>query len=74
MSRTDQPVQPWYRVRFVWLVVALPLSAVLASTATVVIAVSNPDPVLQVRNSAPTERPAVEGRNHAATGGQKQGQ
>ncbi len=71
MSSTSQPVQPWYRIRFVWLVVALPLSAVLASTATVVIAISNPDPVIQVRASAPTERPAVEGRNHAATGGNK---
>ena len=70
--KTDlQPTQPWYRVRIVWLVVALPLSAVLAGTTTAIIAHLDPDPVIKPQAKATAERPALEGRNHAATGGRK---
>mgnify|MGYP001009329218 CR=1 FL=1 len=65
------PAQPWWRVRMVWLVLALPLSAVVAGTTTAIIAISDPDPVVRGSAQAPAERPAVEGRNHATTGGQK---
>lgn len=65
------PVQPWYRQRMVWLVLALPLSAVVAGIATALIALANPDPVLKVEAERNPERPALEGRNHAATGGRK---
>jgi len=54
----------------VWLVLALPLSAVVAGTTTAIIAISDPDPVVRGSAQAPAERPAVEGRNHATTGGQ----
>ena len=71
MKSNSQPTQPWYRVRIVWLVVALPLSAVLAGTTTAVIAHLDPDPVIKPQAQATPERPAMEGRNHAATGGRK---
>lgn len=65
------PSQPWYRFRMVWLVVAFPLAAVVMGVGTAVMAVRNPDPVLKVAPGAAEEAPAVEGRNHAATGGKK---
>ena len=52
-----------------WLVIGLPLSAVLAGTGTLFIALANPDPVVKPRAAPAAERPAQEGRNHAATGG-----
>jgi len=63
------PTQPFWRFGINWLVIGLPLTAVVASFITLAIAVSNPDPVLQAEATAPQQRPAVEGRNHAATGG-----
>lgn len=68
MRTQSQPLQPWYRVPITWLLVALPGSAVLASTLTAVIAIRNPDPVIKAEGS---DRPAVEARNHVATGGKK---
>ena len=68
---SPNPTQPWYRHRITWLVVALPLIAVVASFITLFVALSNPDPVLKVTTEAAEERPAVEGRNHAATGGKQ---
>jgi hypothetical protein len=65
----ERPVQPFFHFRINWLVIGLPLSAVIASFITLAIAISNPDPVLQPKAAAPQQRPAVEGRNHAATGG-----
>ncbi len=65
------PIQPWHRQRMAWLVVALPLIAVVASFTTLFIAIANPDPVIKATADAAEERPAVEGRNHAATGGVK---
>ncbi|WP_302173355.1 FixH family protein [uncultured Hydrogenophaga sp.] len=38
--------EPWWRVKAMWLVVGGPLLVVVASMVTVVIAVMNPDPVL----------------------------
>ena len=61
------PVSPWWRYRMVWLVIGGPLVVVLASVATLLIAVTHPDPVLQVRTPTPEQQPAVEARNHAAT-------
>lgn len=63
------PQQPFWRFRINWLVIGLPLIAVVASFITLFIAIANPDPVLPPRAAAAPERPAVEGRNHAATGG-----
>jgi hypothetical protein len=61
---------PWWRVGMVWLVLAGPLSAVLAGSYTAYIAVSGADEVLdtRARQGAPEASvPAVQGRNHAAT-------
>ncbi len=69
--RDPMPRQPWWRTRFMFLVLALPLSAVLAGTTTAVIAIRNADEVIKAEASQAPQRPAVEGRNHAATGGKR---
>lgn len=63
------PSQPFFHFRFNWLVIGLPLVAVVASFITLAIALSNPDPVIRPQATAVEQRPALEGRNHAATGG-----
>lgn len=64
----NQPDSFWSH-RINWLVAGLPISAVLAGFATLFIALANPDPVVKPRAAPAAERPAQEGRNHAATGG-----
>lgn len=67
--------QPWWRFGMVWMVVAGPALVVVAGLTTFYIAASHPDPVLtetprtasQARQSI-THAPAMQGRNHAATG------
>lgn len=59
--------RPWWREPYVWLVIGGPLAVVVAGIATVVIAVKNPDPVLQQRPASSATVPAQKGRNHAAT-------
>jgi hypothetical protein len=54
-----------------YLVLALPLSAVVAGTTTAVIAIRGADEVVKPAAQQAPERPAVEGRNHAATGGKR---
>jgi len=68
----DATAQPWWRVGMVWLVVGGPLAVVVASLATLVIAVSGAEEVLT--RPAPSLNagdahllPAVQARNHAAT-------
>ena len=67
--------QPWWRFGLVWMVLAGPAVVVVAGFITLYIAITNPDPVLTVTpRSAMQERqgithaPAMQGRNHAATG------
>jgi hypothetical protein len=71
----QQEGQPWWRFGLVWMVLAGPAVVVVAGFITLYIAVTNPDPVLTVTpRSALQERqgithaPAMQGRNHAATG------
>jgi hypothetical protein len=68
------PTKPWWRHGFVWLVVGLPLSAVVAGSVTAVIAVRGADE--EVERSAVVQQrveakdpaaPALKARNHAAT-------
>ena len=62
------PTLPWWRVPMVWLVISGPALVVVASFATLALAILNPDPVL--KSSAPgnqAEQPAVQARNHAAS-------
>ncbi len=61
------PVSPWWRHGMVWLVLSGPAVVVVASVATLVIALTHPDPVLQREAVQPAQLPAVQGRNHAAT-------
>lgn len=70
-----QEGQPWWRFGLVWMILGGPAVVVVAGFVTLYIAVSNPDPVIQVTpRSAQQERqgithaPAMQGRNHAATG------
>ena len=79
---TQKTSPPWYRVPMVWLVVGGPLSVVVASISTAVIAWKHIDPVIvtssqgEIRpgdNMAPKTSPksamapAMQGRNHAAS-------
>ncbi len=73
---------PWWRYGHVWMVIGGPLVVVVASFVTLWLAVSTPDPVyteadLQARDavrSLATDKvghplaPAMQARNHAATG------
>jgi uncharacterized protein len=59
----ELPEPPWWRHPMVWLVICGPAVVVLASMATMVIAVRGADPVLDTRATA---QPAVQARNHAA--------
>ncbi len=59
---------PWWRIRMLWLVIGGPLAVVIASFATLGLALRYPDPVLTPQATASTaETPAVQARNHAAT-------
>ncbi len=61
---------PWWRLPIVWMVISGPLIVVVASFATLTLALSNPDPVISAPPTASaSEQPAVQGRNHAATPG-----
>ncbi|MBV8503905.1 MAG: hypothetical protein JO006_19565 [Paucibacter sp.] len=62
----------------VWLVIAGPASVVMACAVTAVVLIRHPDPALQTQATAlahaPAEddaavQPAMQARNHAATGG-----
>ncbi|WP_369802406.1 nitrogen fixation protein FixH [Limnohabitans sp. DM1] len=78
MSNTlnsQQAGQPWWRFGMVWMVVGGPAVVVVAGLITFYIAASNPDPVLTVTPRTATQErqgitlaPAMQGRNHAATG------
>jgi uncharacterized protein len=58
----NEQASPWWRHGMVWLVISGPAAVVVAGIATLVIAVTHPDPVLPTPDT-----PAVQGRNHAAT-------
>lgn len=47
MNRTLHDKSPWWKERMVWLIIALPLSAVVAGIATVFIAAHNPDDMVK---------------------------
>lgn len=65
------PASPaWWRLPIVWMVIAGPALVVVASFATLALAILNPDPVLDTPAAANrSELPAVQARNHAATPG-----
>lgn len=57
----------WWRLPMVWLVIGGPALVVVASVATMAIAVLNPDPVLGTEAGSAAAQPAMQARNHAAT-------
>ncbi len=48
--------KPWYRFPMVWFVIALPMTAVVASIATLVIAAKNAPQVIEHNISYKTEQ------------------
>ncbi|MEX8494157.1 hypothetical protein [Sphaerotilus sp.] len=71
-SSTD--TMPWWKYKMVWLVIGGPLTVVVASFVTLGLAIRYPDPVLESATVATvdaTHSPAMQARNHAATGGVK---
>lgn len=67
LQRSD----PWWRVGMVWLVLGGPASVVVAGFVTLYIAIGVSDEVLSTSAGArqAATAPAMQGRNHAATGG-----
>ena len=82
---TEAPSGPWWKYGHMWLVVGGPSVVVIAAFVTLWLAIRTPDPVYtdadMVRARASTAAPdagqgagaamapAMQGRNHAATGG-----
>jgi len=76
---TNQPVAPWWKHGHVWLLISGPAAVVVASFATLWIAIATNDPVvdsdyyrrgIEINRQLAKDRammPAVQGRNHAAT-------
>lgn len=74
--------RPWWKEFYVWMVIAGPVSVVLACAVTGVYILRGPDKLVsedyyregialgkQVKNAPPPMEPAQTGRNHSATGG-----
>jgi hypothetical protein len=75
VAATGAESPPWWRYKMVWLVVGGPLVVVVASFITLALAIRFPDPVLDTSGTTATrnaaEVPALQARNHSATGGVK---
>ncbi|WP_296448781.1 FixH family protein [Rhodoferax sp. UBA5149] len=82
-QNTFDSTVPWWKFGHVWLVVAGPAIVVVASFVTLYLAVTRPDPLvtedyyrkgieinktLELDAHAASLAPAVQARNHAATG------
>ena len=79
----EAPSGPWWKYGHMWMVVGGPLIVVIAAFVTLWLAIRTPDPVytdandLRVRGSVTVQpadqhgdlTPAMQARNHAATGG-----
>lgn len=62
------PDKPWWRYPIVWLVIGGPAAVVVAGISTAVIAIKGADEVIVTQPDAKfSDRPAIQGRNHAAT-------
>jgi len=74
-------IKPWWSYGYVWLMLSGPIIVVIASFITIYLAISRPDPViddnyyrngLEINKTLNEQRdgliPALQGRNHAATG------
>ena len=81
MNKHKQDGQPWWKFGHVWMVFAGPAVVVVASFITLYLAIAIPDPVVsdygsqenpsldKNKSANPTVMaPAMQARNHAATG------
>lgn len=82
-THDSQPeVRPWWKEPYVWMVIAGPLSAVIACLITAVYIFQGPDRVVseeqyreyvqirrELQNAPAPLQPALVVRNHSATGG-----
>lgn len=66
-STRPEPSLPWWRYPLVWMVLGGPAVVVVAALVTAYIAVSGADVVLSTDTTTAAQRPALQGRNHAAT-------
>ena len=68
-SNPSPPSAPWWRFPIVWMVISGPAIVVVASFATLALAILHPDPVIETpaKTHAGAEVPAMQARNHAAT-------
>ena len=57
----------WWRLPIVWMVIGGPALVVVASFATLALAILNPDPVITATSTDRAAVPAIQARNHAAT-------
>jgi hypothetical protein len=77
-------MKPWWKEPYVWMVIAGPVSAVVACIITAFYIMLGPDAVVsenrysegraikkEVDSAQPPMQPAKIGRNHSATGGKK---
>lgn len=83
MSNKDNaaPARPWWKFGHVWMIIAGPALVVVAGFVTLYLAVRTPDPVvsedyyrqgIEINKTLAADpaslAPAVQARNHAATG------
>lgn len=76
----EKDTKPWWNFGYVWLVISGPLVVVMASFITLFLAINRPDPVIddyyrkgmEINKTLNAPRddmaPALQARNHAATG------
>jgi hypothetical protein len=82
MKKDSKQPEPWWAEPYLWLVVGLPLSAVLACIVTGLYIYSGSQAVIseermpqaqtlaqELRSAQEGSLPAVQGRNHSASGG-----
>lgn len=75
-NASHTPQRPWWSFGHVWMLIAGPAIVVVAGFFTYYLAVRTPDPVLPTQVVTPnagqgadiSQAPAVQARNHAATG------
>jgi uncharacterized protein len=80
MKNANTDTQPWWKYRYVWLIIAGPALVVVAGFVTLAIAIRIPDPVvaedyyrrgLDINKTLAEEKlllaPAMETRNHVRT-------
>jgi uncharacterized protein len=78
MKKSD--TKPWWNYGYAWFVISGPLIVVIASFITLYLAITRPDPAvddyyrkgIEINKTLDAERdamaPALQARNHAATG------